>query len=533
MERLSCIKKKKTKFILSVLSAIFYLLGQGVIIGSSGLSVYILSYIHHKDEWVDMQYGNLMMPFMTFFLSLFSPISGPLEKMCGPIISLFISSIIIETCLFLFYIQRNIWVFYSITLLVRFGAGISSNIPIKNACFYYPEQKGLISSVIMSFIGVSAAIYIFIGENIVNPEKEGVIDQETDPYYSEEVSKRSKNYFLFAMVVLPIFTFLSFLFFYKYNPNCETEENEETKEEENENNENGNNCENKEELKEELKDNFIKKDKKQKKLNSFYKPSPSKNIKIALKNFRFWRNIIISGVMPFWLFFIQSSFRAYVVMIGVDTNIIYFLGSGISLISCFLGPIWATLVDKFGFRPIIMIIGIISTGMPIYFFFFLDHEIFYVIGLIISTSTLVGIMASVTPHLMQVYGLRYFLTIGGFARLFNDLSSFLAAITTIILSIYFKTGEDLLFPYQMVVTGGFFLSVIGLIMIFFENDDKFIYGDENEEEKYYVKEGEKGQNDTFEKEKEFINENASTILDVSNSKLNNNESKNEESKLDQ
>ena len=232
--------------------------------------------------------------------------------------------------------------------------------------------------------------------------------------------------------------------------------------------------------------------------------------------------------MPFWLFFIQSSFRAYVVMIGVDTNIIYFLGSGISLISCFLGPVWATLVDKFGFQHIIMIIGIISTGMPIYFFFSLDKKLLYVIGLIISTSILVGIMATVTPHLMQVYGLRYYLTIGGFARLFNDLSSFIAAITTIVLSIYFKNGEKLLFPYHMVDAGGFFLSVIGLIMIFFENDEKFIYGDENEEEKYYVKEGENGQNDTFEKEKEYINENASTILDISNSKLNNNESKNEE-----
>lgn len=525
MEKLSCIKKKKTKFILSVLSAIFYLLGQGVIIGTSGLSVYILSYIHYKDEWVDMQYGNLMMPFMTFFLSLFSPISGPLEKTCGPLISLFISSIINEICLFLFYIQRNIWVFYSIALLAGFGAGISSNIPIKNACFYYPEKKGLISSIIMSFIGVSVALYIFIGENIVNPEKEGVIDQETDPYYSEEVSKRSKNYFLFAMIDLPIFTCLSFLLFYRYNPNCESEEEDEEEKDKN-------NIESKEVIKEELKDNFISKGKKQKKLNSFYKPSPSKNIKIALKSFRFWRNIIISGVMPFWLFFIQSSFRAYVVMLGVDTNIIYFLGSGISLISCFLGPIWASLVDKFGFQPIIMIIGIISTIMPIYFFFFLDNNLFYVIGLIIAISILVGIMASVTPHLMQIYGLRYFLTIGGFARLFNDLSSFLAAIATIVISIYFKNAKELLFPYQMVVAGGFFLSVIGLIMIFFENDEKFIYGDENEEEKYYVKEGENGPNDTFEKEKQYINENTSTILDISNSKLNTNESKNEESKLD-
>ena len=141
MEKLGYIKKKKTKFILSVLSAIFFLLGQGVVIGASGLSVYILSYIHHKDKWVDMQYGNLMMPFMTFCLSLFSPISGPLEKKCGPLISLFISYIIIEICLFLFYIQRNIWVFYSITLFAGFGAGISSQYQLKMLVFIILSKK--------------------------------------------------------------------------------------------------------------------------------------------------------------------------------------------------------------------------------------------------------------------------------------------------------------------------------------------------------------------------------------------------------
>ena len=151
MEKLSCIKKKKTKFLLSLFSGILYILSQGVLFGSTGINVYILSYIHHKDKWVDMQYGNLMMPLMIFFLSLFSPLSGPVEKTLGPILSLLISSIFVEICLFLFYIQRNIWFFYSIILLCGFGVGISANIPVKNSCLYYPEKKGLISAGIMSF----------------------------------------------------------------------------------------------------------------------------------------------------------------------------------------------------------------------------------------------------------------------------------------------------------------------------------------------------------------------------------------------
>lgn len=525
LEKFGCIKRKRTKFILSLFSGIFYILGQGVLIGSSGISVYILSYIHHKDKWVDMQYGNLMMPVMTLFLSLFSPLSGPLEKACGPIISLIISSIIIEICFFLYYLQRNIWVFYSITLLTGLGAGLSANIPVKNACFYYPEKKGLISSVIMSFVGVSASVYILMGEKLINPEKEGVIDEKTEPYYSEKVSERIKYYFFFAMIVIPIGTLLSIILFYKYHPDCEKEENED-----NENNEeNGENEENKENgEKEELKDVLV--NKKKIKLNSFYKPSPSKNIKIALKKFRFWRNILITGITPFYFYFLQSSFRAYVVMLGVDTNIIFFLGSGIALISCLFGPIWAILVDKFGYQPIMKIIGFCCSGMSIFFYFFIDDKLFYVIGLIIAISTLIGIMSAATPHLMNIYGMRYFLTIGGFAKLFNEFSVFTAALTSIILSIFFKNAEELKFPYQIVIIVGGVLSIIGLILVFYENDEKFLYGDENEVDPFANKDGE-NPNDTFEKEKNYINENVSTILDASNSNrntLNPEENKNEE-----
>jgi MFS family permease len=446
---------------------------------------------------------------------MFSPLAGPLEQFCGPIVCMLISTIISEICLFLLYIQRNIWFFYSISILVGLGVGISANIPIKNACFYYPEKKGLISASIMSFVAVGTAIYILVGEQLINPEKRGVIDQETDPYYPEDISERVKNYFIFGMFVLPIGSILSCLFFYKYNPICETEEkeNEKNGEPDEENEENEGNEETENEKKEELKEDFIKKNVRQKKLNSFYKPSPGKNVKKVLKSFRFWRNIIITSFLPFYFSFINSSFRAYAVMIGVDQGILYYLGSVIALISCFFSPVWATLVDKYGFGPIIRIIGCICSGMSIYFYFFVDDKLFYIIGVIFTFSVLVGLMASMTPHLMTIFGMRYFLVVGGFARLFNEISVFSAGLTSIIISIYFKNAKELKIPYQIIIAIGGGLSIIGLIAVFFENDEKFIYGDEIEQAKYFKKEDDNNPNDnTFEQEKDYINENASRIL---------------------
>ena len=461
MEKLGLIKRKKIKFIFAFLSGVFYGFAQGVLMGSGGIAVYILSYIHHKDEWVDMPYGNLMSHFIILFNALFSPLSSILEKLCGPAISLLISSIIVEISLFFFYIQRNIWIFYAITALAGFGVGLSANITLKNACLYYPKKKGLISASIVSLSGIGSAIYILIGEQLINPQKEGVVDQILDPYYSKEVSENVKYYFIFAMFVLPIGTILALLFFHKYDPNCENEEKDEFKiNEEKENS-----------LKKE--GNSINEIDKNSQINSL-KASDSKITKIVLKNFRFWRIVLIGGVMPFWIYFVHSSYRPYVVMLGVNTEIIFFLGSVLTIIGYLFGPIWAVLVDKFGFQPIMKIIGLICCIMTVYFYFCMDNKLLYPIGLIFTCSSIVGILSAFTPHLMQVYGFKYFLTVGGLARLFVELFRFIGALISIIFSIFFKNANELLFPYKMIVAFGGILTIFGFILIFYENDDKFI-----------------------------------------------------------
>ena len=125
------------------------------------------------------------------------------------------------------------------------------------------------------------------------------------------------------------------------------------------------------------------------------------------------------------------------------------------------------------------VVGAICCLMAVYFYFFMDNKYFYPIGLVFTCSSIVGVISAFTPHLMQVYGIRYYLIVGGFARLFVEIFRFIAALASIIFSIFFKNAEELLLPYQMIVAIGGIFTILGFILIFYENDDKFIYDDEN------------------------------------------------------
>ena len=233
------------------------------------------------------------------------------------------------------------------------------------------------------------------------------------------------------------------------------------------------------------------------KLHSFYKKPSKTKIKKVLKSFRFYRNLLITSLLPFYFSILSSSFRIYIVMIGVPQSVIFFLGTGIGLTVALVGPIWAVLVDKFGFQPIMKIIGIIITGMSIYLFIFIDQGYPFLIGFIITILSLVGIMLAMTPHLMNIFGMSNILVIMGFSRIISEISSFSSALISIVLAIFYKNAFQLKVPYQIVCLEGCILSFIGLVLIFFENDEKFDYGDENEAIKYFIK---KDDDNTVEKE---------------------------------
>ena len=444
MEYFIPIENQKTKFILAISSSIIYQLGSSIVVSIGNFCVYFASYIHYKDNWVNMQYGNIMAPIILLLLSAFSPISGIIEKKIGPKLTLLISSIIVEICFIFYYLQRNLWLFYTISVIIGIGNGISAGVPIKNACLYYPKKKGIINSIIVCLGGLVSSFYVTIGEMIINPGKKTIIDKKTNPYYPEAIANKSKNYFIFAMILLPITTMISLLLFYKYEKPKENA------------NENLNESQNEKMLKE-------KKDK-------------ATNTKEIILNFRFWRNILIISLMPFWIYFLNATYRAFCPMIGVNSNLIPKLPSIVTALSSITGLIWGLIFDKYGFQIIIKIMSVICIFISIFFSIFLDNKKFYVAGLILSTLiSRVGMMSIINPHIMQVYEFRNYLIIGGFARLFNQLSFFIAGLTSIFLSFKYKTGDELKSPYRIIAFFGIGFSLIGLILSFFENDEKYAF----------------------------------------------------------
>ena len=446
MENFIHIHSHKKKFILSLISAILYQMGSTIVTTLGNFCVYFISYIHYEnpETKINMQYGNINGPIILLLLSSFSPLSGIIEKKLGPKLTLILSFFLVEICLISYYFQKNLWIFYVISILIGISSGLSAGVPIKNACKYYPMKKGVINSIIICIGGLISSLYSFIGEKLINPNKEQIIDKETNPFYPKDVANNANKFFLFSCIAFPSINFLSIILFYKFIPN--KEENNPT-----------------------LVEKSVKEN--------------NTNTKEIMSTYRFWRNILIIGLMPFWANFLISTYRAYAPMIGVDKNLVSYLSVIINGLSALTGLIWAFIFDKFGFQIIIKIMSGICIILSIYFIIFIADKNFYFVGLLINTTiSRVGMMSVINPHIMQIFEFRNYLIIGGFTRLFSQLSAFLAALTSVFLSLKFKTGNDLKIPYRIVASVGCVFSCVGFVLSFQENDEKFIFKNEKKEE---------------------------------------------------
>ena len=470
---------KGKQFFFSFFSAIIYQAGFQIIMESCNFTVYYVSYIHYKQKWVDMNYGNLMRPVFLLFLAIFSPLSGVMENCCGPRISIVISSFIVGGAFVGLYFLRNIWYFYGLTFLLGVGSGISNQIIIKNCCYFYPRKKGVISASIATIGSLFGAGYSFLGEKFINPKRADVIDKKTQPYYEEKIAEKSKYFFLFASGLIGISCILSIIFYYRYDPSSLG--NEEIENEVNEINGPLTGEINEDE-------NVIDNNQNNKALG----PPNQKNIRIALSRFRFWRNILLVGAMPIMIWFEGSTSRAYCAMIGVSGKILGIMAGTLSIIGCITNPLWALCVDLCGFRPIMVIISFLTIGLSVFFYIFMGNSKYYIIGVFASAVLRGGLISSLVPHLMHIFGLKYFLTLGGLGRLFTQVFSFGAAAASIVISYFFKNPGDLLKPYRIVTCVGAGFALFGFILAFFENDEIFDYGDDDkfsdDEEKGETKE---------------------------------------------
>ena len=161
-------------------------------------------------------------------------------------------------------------------------------------------------------------------------------------------------------------------------------------------------------------------------------------IKKAFKSWRFWKNIIIVGIMPFMIWFETSTSRVYIAKMGVNEKIQKNYAWSTSVLGCIANPIWAISVDKFGFRPTMIIVSFLTFSLSIHFSLFMENKLIYVVCIYCSTFLRSGVISSLIPHIMHIFGLQYYLTLGGIGRLLTQFFISGAASISIVISNFKK-----------------------------------------------------------------------------------------------
>ena len=522
------------KFIFSFLGTIVFEIGLGSFFFLSNLNVYITSYVHLNQKWITMHYGNFLSTIMDFGSHLIGLLSGYIENKYGYKTAMIIGNIIIIFCSLGFFFQQNIFITYLLTFLFGCGNGICINVPIKNLCYYMPKQKGFINSIIGNILVLSAALYIFIGEKLINTE--GYTLKKNDNFYPDHIAKRTPYYFLIVLFSVPILTFISLCLIYKFEPEEEYENQmknkfqkfnseilvEEDDDIENNSKDNINNIHNIKEKKNEKineningnidknenikedKNNNKKEEKKEEKyeeeekiekegdenLISFKgrsKINYKKDLTPILKSKKFWLLIGILCTMNFLIKFILATFRTFGAIIGVNGSLFKYLSLCISITNIISGPIWGILIDKIQPKIIFIIMGSIVLFISISFQIFVENQFMFIILIILNVVCMGGFHSIVYPHVMEVFGMKYSIEINGIISIFSGFVGIIVSFLSFIVSLYYS-NDVIKIPYKNIYLLGGFFDLFSIILSSQYDNEVFNYKNEDEKNNLVKKE---------------------------------------------
>ena len=461
------------KYISTFIGSLAIYIGVAFILPINNFTVYITSYIHLKQNYVTMHYGMFINLLFTFSNSFSSPLGGYLENLLGFRKTIIFGFIILFIGNLFFISQQNIWFCYLLSIIMGMGAGIGTSVIGKNLILFRPNKKGTIGGILSLGILFIVSLFAIIGEKIISFG--GYTLKNGEQFYPEEIANRTYKYFLFGEFCIPLGLILSFLFIYEFKP--EYTENIQ------ENMRSFKNTKNEQNTEEEKEPVFLeeetngKNEKIQSKIidnNELIKENSKKNAMKAINTIRYWKIALISFFINFSISFMINTGRTFGALIGIKGTVLQFsmIIQGISLI--IVGPIFGILSDKKGPLFILRIISILTIISGILLFSFMEITWIFIIAFMISTISIAGLMSSFSPFIMEIYGIKESVILGGIINSFSKLSDIITTITAFVVSLYFE-GDKLKTPYRVMYLISAIFCSLSSFLLFNETQDKFIY----------------------------------------------------------
>lgn len=458
----------KNKFISTFIGTFFVYLGVSFILSINSISVYITSYIHLKQDFVTMHYGLFLNLLTRISFSTSQILGGIIENKVGFLYTICIGVVILFIGNIIFIFQQNIWISYLLVIIMGSGSGIASSLLVKNLTLYNPNKKGIISGICGLFSNIIGSIFNFVGEKVISFK--GYTFKDKDNFYPKEIAERVVIYFIISAVLLPISFIISNLLLYEYNSkenekNEDNTPNEENKKEK-ENNINGNQKDDKFE--------FDPNELYQKEL----KEKSKKNVKKALKSFRFWKQNIFFFCFLFCFTFILDTGRTIGALIGINGTALQYINIFHSLFLIILMPLLGIFSDKKNPLLILRIASIIIGIPPIILTFFMSNTYCFIISLVLSKVALSCLLVGFISFMMEIFGIQESAILAGIISSFGKVAEAITTATAFTVSNFYEK-EELYIPYKIIYIICFFMCIVSNVLIFFEKNNKVNYNNDN------------------------------------------------------
>ena len=462
------------KGISSILSAILQQFSLFPLFMMSNIIPFMISYLYHLEKESNPDHtssirqrdGYFIHPFMSFFMSIFCFFGGIIGHFLGPKLVILLGGILLALGDLLFTISENLILDFLINIFFGIGFAVSMTASVKNACKYFPKKRGLINALAGGFGGN-------LGSSTFNLIIKLYVSKGDYPRANDNnmyIKSTADNYKIFFYIHAGIsfgFGILSCLLLFPYEKaiNIGGQNFSEMIEQKN----------NIDRLPENINEEINKANKKIKKSN--YK----EDLKLILSHSRIYYLLAIFLCTSFLQGFILTVGFNFGTMehgknnnkkIGGDEMSIIFML--MSLVSCFIGPIFGTIYDKLGFKKTMIILNIISVlnGSLIFLTVRLG-VIFYGISIILNGCLNSGAFSMIFPYVSKIFGFNYAGELYGIVVLSVGISSIMSSSIYYIISKVIKTENDLSYLYIFIV--GIIMNIISIVMTFYEKEELFSF----------------------------------------------------------
>ena len=452
--QLSKFKSSNLKGIFNVIGSIIIYMVFGSLYTWSNINVYLVSYLkQYNSPNIEIVDGFFIMPIVLVISNFSNYFGTTIEEKLGFKKCLFLTLLMACGSHFILIFTTRLVAIYFLMIIFGIAIGFSYIGITKNAWYYYPEKKGLISGIILFGYGGSSMIFSGFADSIINPNNEST---DSNGLFNKEIADNTYIYIKKLNIILFIMSLIGFLLISDYNKNNTEHQNDFTKNDENR----------------------------------------SLVIKEVFKTRQVWQIIILNFCSLYFLYIITNTNRSFGQLNLLSSGLLSTLSKLYSFINGFGRIIWGYLLDKFKLKKIDFFILFLEIIISSTIFYAGKYQYLYFIMICCCSSLFSGVVVITVVIFPKIYGIKYSNKIFGIASAISGFSCILGPIAS---KVFIKELKD----YKKMYISGMFFSLLAIINLYFLNDNKYIYSFEHTKNNNFIFDNEKKQDDNQFKEMEF------------------------------